>query len=83
MELSEEPKDYWKEGLDLIDKLWNTDYGTVKDEYLGTTIEEVVLTTGGWSENEEAINVIADSMFWVLYWQKSERGGKYTFRRSI
>ena len=83
MELSEEPKDYWKEGLDLIDKIWDTDYGTVERGHIGTHTEEIVLTTGGWSENEEAINVIADSMFWILYWQKSERGGKYTFWREI
>ena len=75
--------DYWREGIDLIEKLWDTDYGTFKREYLDTHREQIILTTGGWSENEEAINIIADTMFWVLFWQKSERGGKYTFMREL
>jgi hypothetical protein len=37
------------------------------------------LHTGGWSGNEEIISVLQNSMFWVMYWQKSERGGHYYF----
>lgn len=78
-----EKVDEWDKGLDLINELWNTDYGTIKHEWLDTHTEQIVLTTGGWSENEEAIDKLVDTMFWVLYWQKSERGGKYTFTKEV
>ena len=37
------------------------------------------LHTGGWSGNEEIINVLEGSMFWIFYWEKSIRGGHYWF----
>lgn len=35
--------------------------------------------TLGWSENEEILDKFMQSMFWVLFWTKSERGGHYYF----
>ena len=37
----------------------------------------LILITGGWSENEEIINLISNTMFWLLWWQESKRGGYY------
>lgn len=37
----------------------------------------LILITGGWSENEEIINIISNTMFWLLWWQESKRGGYY------
>jgi len=80
MELSE--PDYWHEGERLIDELWNLDYGTY-EVICGDNSLTIELTTGGWSENEKAIDKLSETMFWMLYWQKSERGGKYTFRKEF
>ena len=35
------------------------------------------LHTGGWSGNEEIIGVLEESLFWHMYWWRSERGGHY------
>lgn len=38
------------------------------------------LHTGGWSGNEEIINALQNNkLFWSMWWQKTERGGHYTF----
>lgn len=66
------------EGVTTIEKYWNQDYGTFDIESKnGITVLE--LTTGGWSENEEIINILCDKMFWFLWWQESKRGGYYKF----
>ncbi|MFA5247922.1 MAG: hypothetical protein WCX79_00615 [Candidatus Paceibacterota bacterium] len=41
---------------------------------------ELELHTGGWSGNEEIISALEkNKVFWILYWQKTERGGHYYF----
>lgn len=45
-------------------------------------IEDHIWTfiTGGWSGNEDIISAMKDNtMFWMLMWQSSERGGKHVF----
>ena len=37
------------------------------------------LHTGGWSGNEEIIGVLEESLFWLMCWERSERGGHYYF----
>jgi hypothetical protein len=38
------------------------------------------LHTVGWSGNEDIIHAMQKNyLFWSLFWQKSERGGHYTF----
>ena len=68
----------WYECLNIIERYWNQDYGTIaiEDEVGKQTLE---LTTGGWSENEEIINILCNTMFWFLWWQESKRGGYYKF----
>ena len=39
----------------------------------------LILHTGGWSGNEDIIEALAATVFWLMYWQKSERGGHYYF----
>ena len=65
--------------IEILEEKWNRDYGTCEicKEKDGTVTIE--LTTGGWSENEEIIDKIADTMFWFLFWQESKRGGYYKF----
>jgi len=39
------------------------------------------LSTGGWSGNEEIISYLKrNTLFWMMCWQKSVRGGHYTFK---
>ena len=62
-----------KKVLEFLQELWHwSDYIRHEDNALE-------LHTGGWSGNEEIISVLQNSMFWVMYWQKSERGGHYYF----
>lgn len=66
------------EGVSIIVKYWNNDYGTFRiEDKDGKIILE--LTTGGWSDNEMLLNEIADTAFWFLWWQESKRGGYYKF----
>lgn len=66
------------EGIGIIEKHWNQDYGAFDIEGKdGRNILE--LTTGGWSDNETLIDELTDTMFWFLWWQESKRGGYYKF----
>lgn len=53
-----------------------SEYGTFVVEKKDNSIM-LILITGGWSENEEIINIISNTMFWFLWWQESKRGGYY------
>ena len=37
------------------------------------------LHTGGWSGNEDIITALEGTVFWLMYWEKSQRGGHYFF----
>ena len=37
------------------------------------------LHTGGWSGNEDIIKALQSTLYWLMYWHKSERGGHYYF----
>ena len=38
------------------------------------------LVTGGWSGNEDVIKALQNNlMFWLMYWESSDRGGLHTF----
>ena len=69
----------WTEGVNIIIKYWNRTYGgiTMSDSEDDHILE---LTTDGWSENEDFINKISNTMFWFLWWKESKRGGYYKFR---
>lgn len=69
----------WEKCISIIDKYWNQHYGTFIVEREDDSIM-LILITGGWSENEEIINIISNTMFWFLWWQESKRGGYYRFK---
>lgn len=47
----------------------------------GKNILRLELHTGGWSGNENVIEALCENfVFWVMYWEKSVRGGHYYFR---
>ena len=64
--------------VSIIEKHWNQDYGTFNIEGKNGNIT-LELTTGGWSENEEIIDILCNKFFWFLWWQESKRGGYYKF----
>lgn len=39
----------------------------------------LTIATGGWSDNETIIHALGCTMFWVMCWESSHRGGKYVF----
>jgi hypothetical protein len=59
--------------IEYLQEIWHwDDYVVWKDNILE-------LHTGGWSGNEEIVQVLEETFFWYFYWQKSERGGHYYF----
>lgn len=52
---------------------WQPDWGIRRD---GRNLE---LHTGGWSGNEEIISILANSLFWIMCWEMTKRGGHYYF----
>lgn len=60
--------------IEYIRRLWPWQH------YFKYENNELVLHTGGWSGAEDIIKSLAKTMFWHLYWQKSERGGHYYFK---
>ena len=50
-------------------------------ELRGKRILKLRLSTAGWSGNESIIQSLQENhLFWMVYWQKSKRGGHYWFR---
>lgn len=48
--------------------------------FFNEPVIKLALHTGGWSGNESIISALgANTMFWILYWRKSQRGGHYWF----
>lgn len=57
------------------DRWWpDRDYGWQEDG------RRYAIATGGWSGNEELVAALKqNTMFWMLCWQMSRRGGYYEF----
>ena len=64
--------------LERVRKLWHwPNYASVTDT--GDKLRHE-FCTGGWSGNESLIDALQDNtMFWLRWWQLSERGGRYVF----
>lgn len=60
-ELSTFNTDDWRKCINIIDKYWNSEYGTFVVEKKDNSIM-LILITGGWSENEEIINIISNTI---------------------
>jgi len=67
-----------KEFLPFLESIWwQSGWGFVLK---GKKVLKLELHTGGWSGNEDIIISMQKTMFWILCWQKSIRGGHYYFR---
>lgn len=59
---------------------WAADWGWTEAESVETKEHEYYASTGGWSGNESMIDAMhSNSMFWMLAWKSSRRGGHYEF----
>lgn len=60
--------------LELLQEIWWQPNWGIKVN--GRNLE---LHTGGWSGNEEIISILANSLFWIMCWEMTKRGGHYYF----
>lgn len=71
-------KDDINDFLDFLESIWwMSDWGF---KLTGKRVLRLELHTGGWSGNEEIIEELQSTMFFMLWWRKSLRGGHYYFR---
>ena len=66
--------------LEFIRPLWEP-YGCLRIS--GKRVKHVYMATGGWSGNEDIVDALHRSgsmLFWLLYWEKSARGGAFWFK---
>jgi hypothetical protein len=69
-----------REFIDYINSIWNYKGFWVRrgfDDYTG--VMRCSISTWGWSGNEDIVAVVKQTMFWMLWWRESSRGGHYTF----
>lgn len=76
--------DFWADGIEgfldfLYSLWWMPDRGFHLQDGSITGLSSLELHTGGWSGNEDVIGSLQQTLFWVIAWQKSERGGHYFF----
>lgn len=62
----------------FLEDIWWNAYPLIKLK--GKRVIHVELHTGGWSGNEDIIKVLRETMFWLMYWQQTKRGGHYYFK---
>ena len=41
---------------------------------------QISISTGGWADNEELIDVLRENKFHFFYWYSSKRGGHHVYR---
>ena len=64
--------------VEFIKEVWHwLDWGF---ELKGKRVLRLELHTGGWSGNEDIICALSNNIFWMMYWEKSTRGGHYYFK---
>lgn len=65
--------------VDFIEEIWAYPEYFKKWNYGGRL--KIEMHTAGWSGNEDILGALRESksLFWMMYWQKEERGGHYWF----
>ena len=68
--------------LDFLSSQWM--YGdSGYFELKGKNVLKLRLSTAGWSGNEDRINALSDNIFWMMFWEKSLRGGHHYFKINL
>lgn len=68
--------------VDYVNNIWWHEGFIVKpgvDRIFKHGVKRLYLSTWGWSGNEDIISELQKTMFWMLYWRRTERGGHYEF----
>jgi anionic cell wall polymer biosynthesis LytR-Cps2A-Psr (LCP) family protein len=71
--------------LNTLETVFDTNYGSLEySDYNAKQkrFNELTISTGGYSDNEEIIRSLP-AKFDALYWLRSERGGKYTYKFNL
>jgi hypothetical protein len=73
-----------KEYVGLVDSLWDDAYGDCRIEdcrdVINNPAKRLTLVTGGWSGCESVVGEVMDrTMFHLMFWESSFRGGRHTF----
>lgn len=72
-------KNHWENLMEYVQDVWH--WGS---DYFYKDGEFWYAHTGGWSGNEEIIgSLMQNTMFWILCWQESKKGGHYKFRHVV
>ena len=60
--------------LEMLEEMWwGNGWGFKR------TRKRLYLSTGGWSGNEDIIEVLRGTWFWQICWMQHRRGGHYVF----
>jgi len=71
-----------RELIEFIQSIWEYSPPVLRvgrDGLRGKKCYKLTIHSWGWSGNEDIIGALQYTMFWVVCWQKSERGGHYEF----
>lgn len=62
---------------------WHADWGWKEEDdvdcHFHKPIKRYKISTGGWSGNEEIIDVMSTNAIWQITWVQSRRGGHFMF----
>lgn len=70
----------YKEGYHALMEFVKAIWRYADSGYWWQEENEYTISTGGWSGNEDIIGSLMDNtMFWIMCWYSSKRGGHYVF----
>ena len=72
-----------REFIEFISSIWNY-YPPVlrvgRSDFDRKKVYKLSMSTAGWSGNEDIIGELHKTMFWMVHWMSSKRGGHYEFQ---
>lgn len=73
--------------LNKLKSIWWHGESAIKTQFKKNKLGEYALNfeihTLGWSDNEEIMESVYNSMVWDCFWVKTERGGHYYFQMDL